>query len=61
MIKREDRDRMNSIAEERDASYHRERKADGRDRIIDLYRSEIEMIKRLNRNFESINIRIEQL
>ena len=52
---------MNSIAEERDASYYRERKADGRDRIIDLYRSEIEMIKRLNRNFESINIRIEQL
>jgi len=49
------------LVEERETDNVINRKNDSRDRIIQFYRNEIEMIKKLNRNFETVNIKIEQL
>ena len=49
------------MVEERETDIVINRKNDSRDRIIQFYRNEIEMIKKLNRNFETVNIKIEQL
>ena len=49
------------MVEERETDNVINRKNDSRDRIIQFYRNEIEMIKKLNRNFETVNIKIEQL
>ena len=49
------------MVEERETNIVINRKNDSRDRIIQFYRNEIEMIKKLNRNFETVNIKIEQL
>ena len=49
------------MVEERETNIVINRKNDSRDRIIQFYRNEIEMIKKFNRNFETVNIKIEQL